>query len=30
MIAFLIISWFALIFFSYKLSIRALEKAGKL
>lgn len=30
MVAFLIISWIALIIVSYKLSVRALEKAGKL
>lgn len=30
MIAFLIISWMVVIYASYKLSIKALEKAGKL
>ncbi len=30
MVAFLIISWIVLIYVSYKLSVRALEKAGKL
>ncbi len=30
MIAFLLISWCAVIFFSYKVSVTLLEKAGKL
>ena len=30
MVAFLIISWVVVIYASYKLSVKALEKAGKL
>jgi len=30
MVPFLIVSWIALIVVSYKLSVKALEKAGKL
>lgn len=30
MIAFLLVTWIVLIFASYKLSVKALEKAGKL
>jgi len=30
MVAFLLISWCAVIFLSYKVSVKVLEKAGKL
>jgi hypothetical protein len=30
MVAFLIVSWMVVIYASYKLSVKALEKAGKL